>query len=265
VIEPTAIQVYHAEIENWQRTFPPHFRATTPDTSHDVKNPWLVLHRHYLHTTTYLMLVAPTKPYLSRSSPRSAPEPEKHTRATGIDYALLLMTSLQEYFGCVFPHDARFHFVLFAIFDTATLMCSALLHAEDGVLPRRDELCSAVSSALEMLRRITDVAESTAASYSILSRLCARVLPPDSKVARKKVKVAEDTTVMGPSDGMESTPNTAVYELPQVTEIASALPVTAGGMEAWGWGFSDMFDADIAQLDMPWDWPSLDLDFSGSP
>jgi hypothetical protein len=55
VAEPDDVQEYQAMLEEWMDNLPPAYSFVNPDTSKDDAHPWIVLHRHYLHTISLLV------------------------------------------------------------------------------------------------------------------------------------------------------------------------------------------------------------------
>lgn len=175
VVDPKDVQEYQGIIEAWIKDFPPPFNVHNPDKSLDASCPWIVLHRHYLRTMAFSMLLDPIRAFLARPFTIRSSEAELQIRSDGIDYCLELMVSLRGFFDHVYPRDAKFHFVLFCIFDTSTVLCSAVLHDEHHTLPRRDDVFKAIDEAHAMLQRLRMVTKSARTSYGILTRIVQRL------------------------------------------------------------------------------------------
>ncbi|KAF4978979.1 hypothetical protein FZEAL_4734 [Fusarium zealandicum] len=198
VVAPADVQEYQGMIEAWIKDFPPPFDAHNPDKSLDASCPWIVRHRHYIRTMAFSMLLDPIRSFLARPFTIRSSHAELQIRRDGIDYCLELMVSLREFFNHVYPRDARFHFILFCIFDTSTVLSSAVLHDEHHTLPRRDDVFKAIDEAHAMLQRLRMVTKSAKISYGILTRIVQRlprtVMTPrvtkDSPLA-KKARVIE--------------------------------------------------------------------------
>ncbi|PHH83857.1 hypothetical protein CDD83_2909 [Cordyceps sp. RAO-2017] len=180
VVSPNDVREYQNTVETWMSTFPPTYDFDSPDESADVQRPWIVLHRHYLRTMAYSMLLDPIRAYLAKPMTAESSPVELRIRDDGIDYCLRLMGFLYGFFDHVYPRDAKFHFVLFCIFDTAAVLCSALMHDGDGTIPRRDDILGAVDGALAMLKRLNNATKTAKTSYEILLRVSQRVMRPAS-------------------------------------------------------------------------------------
>lgn len=174
VVRPCDIREYQATVEAWMASLPASLALDKADESADVQRPWIVSHRHHTRTTSLSMLIEPFRAYLARPMTASSPD-QLAIRRDGIDYSLRLMDALYAFFNHVYPGDARFHRVLFCIFDTAAVLCSALMHEEDCSAPRRDEAVEAVDGAVAMLRSLSNATQRAKTSYDILLRVSQRV------------------------------------------------------------------------------------------
>ncbi|KAM6531773.1 hypothetical protein FSOLCH5_001225 [Fusarium solani] len=232
VVSPADVQEYQRMIEAWIEDFPAPFQAHNPDTSLDASCPWIVLHRHYLRTMAFSMLLDPIRVFLARPFTIRSSEAELQIRSGGINYCLELMVSLRGFFDHVYPRDAKFHFVLFCIFDTATVLCSAVLHDQYHTIPRRDDVFKAIDEAHDMLQRLRTVTKSAKTSFGILNRIVQRlprtvVTPkmvtgsPSSKKARIGEAAASPQTVSHECVSASFAPQ------PTTTMATSMTPATA--------------------------------------
>ncbi|RBA09079.1 hypothetical protein FPRO05_07359 [Fusarium proliferatum] len=197
VVESADIQEYQKMLEDWMEKFPPTFDLNNPDYSQDVLWPWIPLHRHYIHTMGYSMILDPFRVRLATFiDTKTASEAEVQLRSDGIDYALKLMTTLRGFFNHVWPRDAKFHFVIFSIFDTAALYSSILVHDKDGSAPRRQEILDSFDMALDMIKHLKTVAPNFQLYYKILRRLRLKVrgrasmIPEVTEPPRKCLKTS---------------------------------------------------------------------------
>lgn len=186
VVAPADVQEYQGIIQAWMKTFPQAYDLEDPDKSNDVQRPWIVLHRHYLHTMSFSMLLDPIRAYLARPMTTESQPDDLKIRSDGIDCSLKLMGALYGFFDHVYPRDAKFHFVLFCIFDTAAVLCSALMHDGDASIPQRDDILGAIDGAVNMLRRLNTVTKTAKTSYEILLRVSQRVTPTASLASTSK-------------------------------------------------------------------------------
>ncbi|OAA73606.1 Fungal specific transcription factor [Cordyceps fumosorosea ARSEF 2679] len=178
VTSPAQIDQYTGVILTWMNKFPQVYNLDNPDTSIDSKQTWVTLHRHYLHTMAYSMLLDPLRAYMARRMTANSHRDDLRIRDDGIAYTLKLMSALSRFFEFLYPKDARFHWALFSIFDTAAVLCSVILHDEDCYISSRQEILIAIESARSMLERLATETRTAKTSYEILSKLAKRIENP---------------------------------------------------------------------------------------
>ncbi|KAH8890715.1 hypothetical protein GQ53DRAFT_688461 [Thozetella sp. PMI_491] len=268
ITSPSDVQEFQFDVEAWVMTLPPRFSFPSPDKSQDEAFPWLVLHRHYLYTVTYSLLLGPMRRFLSESQPQSSHSgKEQEIRAAAVNYALLLIDALKTFFDHVYPEDTRYHAVLFSTFDTGTVLCSALLHDTSFRLPRRAAVLAAISVSLNMLRELHETSSFASASYRILSLLAEKVSPSlvrGSDIIQKKARTHEDVSSTPLTVSPDEQPCQAnAYMASEITHDLSdwlAFDTAENFNDATITpGISEIFDIELDNLNMPWDWPSLDL------
>jgi hypothetical protein len=160
-----------AECEKFIEELPPIFRFSNPDTSFDETHPFFVFQRCQLHCVIFVTMLNIFKPYLTRERRDKMTEQDDEFRKKGIDVALRLLQVARKLFDHEFPINAKFHMVVFAIFDTATLLCSAIIHDHEHLLPRREEVFDAIESSLDMLHQLSGTTKLGATSYNFLFKL----------------------------------------------------------------------------------------------
>ena len=191
------IKDYTDILETWMEEFPPEFHFENPDTSHEAEYPWIALHRHYLHTTALSMSLGPLRSFMVKEITQTeTPTIEVNFRSDGVHYALGLMGAVHRFFEYVWTRDSTFHFVPFCIFDTAALLCSAIMHDKDGTIPRRQEILSAIELALDSLKRLSTATNTAKTPFVILRRLAAKGIPQiqldgSPSASRKRAKFGE--------------------------------------------------------------------------
>lgn len=227
------VQEYQRIIEAWMRALPPTYGFDDADKSADVQRPWIVLHRHYLHTMSYSMLLDPIRAYLAKYMSTASPPRELAIRSDGVDYSLKLMGALYGFFDHVYPRDAKFHFVLFCIFDTAAVLCSALMHDEDGSIPRHGEILGAIDGAVAMLKRLNTVTKTAKTSYDVLLRVSQRVtrMPPRAPEHGRR-RFVPAPTPPGPAD-LYSDPGSAMASYAYTSLPAPHLAILTPSAPAW--------------------------------
>jgi hypothetical protein len=279
VNDMSASQIFaiESECEKFMEELPPIFGVHNPDTSFDEQHPHFVFQRHQLHCVLFVTRLDTLKPFLTRDRHDKITEQDDEFRKMGVDIALQLLKVSRNLFDHEFPINAKFHMVVFSIFDTATVLCSAIIHDRDNILPHREQVMEGIESSLSMLHQLNSTTKIGAASYNFLLRLV-QATPELQRFcpARKRQRQDQPATY-------QSSPPAAVH-LPS-SEITAPEP-TLGAIS----GFTDpppppittsddlSFDldhflannpfgnlGDSSTLDMGgieqiWDWETLQLD-----
>jgi hypothetical protein len=165
------ILTIEAELDKFIDELPPVFRLKDPDTSLDAEHPYFVFQRHQLHTVVYVTKLDFLKPFLTRARDDKKTDRDDEFRRMGIDLALDVLEVARRLFDHEFPINAKFHMVVFSIFDTSTILCSAIIHDRERCLPRRDEVTNAVDGSLDMLHQLSLTTKLGASSYAFLYKL----------------------------------------------------------------------------------------------
>jgi len=122
----------------------------------------------------------PLKPYITKRVNGITPEIDQAFQSIGVDCCLKLVEASQRIFDLIFPISAKFHLVIFCVFDTAAILCSALIHDKARSLPQRHQVVQAIETALTMLEQSGLITKIGAMSYKIISTLVA-ALPLSSQ------------------------------------------------------------------------------------
>jgi hypothetical protein len=258
---------------------PPIFRIDNPDTSLDEQHPYFVFQRLQMHTIIYVTMLDYLKPFLTRDRHDRKTDLDDEFRKTGVDIALRLLQVSQKLFDHEYPINAKFHMVVFSIFDTATILCSAMVHDRDHVIPRRDEIIEAISHSLQMLHQLEQSTKLGAASYNFLSKLVQATPelspePPSRKRQRREGSSPASITNSDPppletrkssalSSVSSSEPNVPPAT-PFVDPIAAA-PMTddvSFDLEQFlaQNPFGSTATLDMGGMEQVWDWGDLNLE-----
>lgn len=262
----TADQVFsiEAECETFIEELPPVFRFASPDISLDEQHPYYVPQRRQLHVIIYMTMFDFLKPYLTRSPKNPKSSHDTDFRNMGIDLSLKLLKVARLLFDHEFPINARFHLVVFSVFDTATILCSAIIHDTDNVLPHREQVMDAIESALDMLYQLS-LTRIGATSYTFLSKLIG-ASPVLSRwfFNRKRPRIDKPTT---DSHKVETSQPGFATPAPQTTstEMEPTLDIANDGIsfdmdQFLAVPFGETPQLDIGGLEEIWDWDTLNLD-----
>lgn len=166
------------EVENWMETFPSCLRDVRPDRRWDEKHPYIPFMRCQLNVVAYSFLLGPLKPYLiGAADPKvKGTKLETELRVKGVDACLDLIAGAERFYRLIFPASVKYFFILFFIFDGATVLCSAIAHDEEHTLPKRDRIVLALKNSLELLEGVSHLSKTAVISLAVLKKLTA-ILP----------------------------------------------------------------------------------------
>lgn len=242
-----------AEIENWMNTFPPVYSFHRPDISRDREFPWIKMQREYLHAMSFMFLLDPLKPCLTKTKRSKA---ENDFRPKAVDTCLRMLETAKRLFDMMFNDSSRAYIVTCAAFDPACLLTSAVMHDRDKTLPHREKVIDGIHLAMDILSQIGTKAKTGAISFGILSRLVASIPEyaqesPSSK--KQKFTSSSQGSSTSPSVKLPSTP---AHSTPAQTayQPEPSFPTV-----------SDFENADFDGLEHIWDWQSLNLNVLGDP
>ncbi|PNY20651.1 Uncharacterized protein TCAP_07335 [Tolypocladium capitatum] len=201
IINPSQVREYQALIEDWVRQFPRVYDFDNPDTSKDSEYPWVFPHRYYVYTMACLLILNPIRHYMVKSYNWESPQEELSIRAVGVYYSLKLMKTLRSWVDKIYSRDGRLHFIIFSIFDTAAILCTAIIKDHEHTLTEQDKIMDSITDAVAMLAQLNTISKTSKTSYDLLERLVRR-LPqpaiPRRDLQRKKAKVSELPTMPAP-------------------------------------------------------------------
>ncbi|EUC26758.1 hypothetical protein COCCADRAFT_31537 [Bipolaris zeicola 26-R-13] len=159
------------ECQKFIDELPAIFRVKNPDISFDEAHPYFIFQRHQLHCVIFLTMLDFFKTYLTREREDKLSDQDDKFRKKGIEIALHLLEVVRKLLDHEFPMNAKFHMVVFCIFDTATLLCSAIIHDREHMLPHRDKVIEVIDSSLDRLYQLSLSTKLGATSYNFLFKL----------------------------------------------------------------------------------------------
>lgn len=265
-----------SECEKFIKELPAIFRVKDPDTSLDEQYPYFVFQRHQLHCVIFVTMLDYLKPYLTRDRRDKLTEKDDEFRKMGVDIALRLLRVARNLFDHEFPINAKFHMVVFSIFDTATILCSAIVHDRDNVLPHREEVLNMIESSLDMLHQLSLTTKLGASSYNFLYKLV-KASPELSRRSPLKKRHKQETPLISTSSLSTSVisppPVTATVGLshnPTITMVETLPSMTTPDDISFDldyflsnnpFGELDNSAAlDMGGMEQIWDWENLHLD-----
>ncbi|KND94875.1 hypothetical protein TOPH_00114 [Tolypocladium ophioglossoides CBS 100239] len=205
IINPTQVREYQAVIEDWVRQFPRVYDFDNPDTSKDSQYPWVFPHRYYVYAMACLLILNPMRHYMVKPYTWESPQEELSIRAVGVYYSLKLMKTLRSWVDKIYSRDGRLHFIIFSIFDTAAILCTAIIKDHEHTLTGQDEIMESIIDAVAMLAQLNAISKTSKTSYDLLERLVRR-LPqpaiPRRDLQRKKAKASRVSTMPVPESAV---------------------------------------------------------------
>jgi hypothetical protein len=268
------IRAVEAECERFIAELPPIFSITDPDLSHEQDHPYLAFQRYQLHAVIYMVRVHLYKPYLAGARDDKAVHTEQF-RQNGITHCLELLKLAGRLFDHEFPNNAKFHLVVFCLFDTATLLCSAMMHANKD-LHRRSEVMDALNYTLSMLYQLSKTTKIGASSYHFLAGLIqaipesSRLTPSSSKRQKTISDLDSSPENLSPENFQAFAPTLLPVEANPISDLSAlgSIPLEQQAKD-FPFDFTQFSEFDFSsaplQLDMGgleyiWDWEHLHLD-----
>lgn len=271
VLSLTQAMAVQQETEKWFKSFPPAYSISNPDTRWDETHRFIKLQRFQLHIIGYMMILMPLKQCLTKYIDPISSSIEKGLQTTAVENALKLLEACKDLLRHILPLNAKFHFAPFLMFDTTAMLCSAIVHDKNKILPQRDRILEAIPKTLAELGRLSERAKTGMICYTALRKLVA-CLP----LVPKEALAFTDST---PESSIEAPPT-----LSDIPGIPHPLPGTAATLSPGnifhdgllaptsldflpsdpmgGYnGFTDLSQIDLGELSQIWDWGSLDIDF----
>ncbi|GAB1310043.1 Fungal-specific transcription factor domain-containing protein [Madurella fahalii] len=232
-------------VYKWFEKLPVEYALKDPDTRWDREFDWVVFQRRYLHLIGYMSLFSALRPFIARDSGKPMTDLEMSLRAAGVQAALDLMDVSWYFFETLVSAGAKFHYAIFCIFDTSTVMCSAFVHDEARNLPQRERVLEAIRKGVRMLEELYSESKTTAALYHILKGLIAKLpLSAKEQVVIGMAKRARPNRISLPTrqgavEGPSSSPTTTSsgqYESEQTLFFNTGNSDTSGTTYSSGTG-----------------------------
>lgn len=162
-------------LERWMSTFPAALRDHRPDTRWDAQYPNVPFMRCQINVIAYCYLLAPLKPYLLGNADSKIMNTQLGTdlQLKGVDTCLDLMRASEKFYELIFPQSIKYFFIIFFMFDAATVMCSAIVHDLERTLPKRNQCLRSLRTAQELMDGVTHLSETANISARLLRKLTA--------------------------------------------------------------------------------------------
>ncbi|KAL4886468.1 fungal-specific transcription factor domain-containing protein [Aspergillus karnatakaensis] len=270
VTSPTQALTIQQETEKWFESFPPVYSISKPDTRWDDTHSFVKLQRFQLTTIGYMMMLMPLKQCLTKHFDPGSSSIEKGLQVTAVENALRLLRASDDLLKHILPVNAKFHFAPFLMFDTAALLCSAIVHDTNKTIPQREQILEAISQTLTGLSRLSGRAKTGLICYRALKKLVV-CLPLQSREAAS-ANLAIPQSSVGAPPSLRPSEHLAYPEyvslpsemLGNEFSFPTSLDLLAPDPMNGYTSLSDLPQFDMGELSQIWDWESLDMDFTNN-
>lgn len=173
------------ELEKWMGKFPAALRDHRPDIRWDQKYPYIPFMRCQLNVVAYSYLLAPLKPYLLSTADPDLMNTQlaANLRTKAVNMCLDLIRISEQFYELIYPASIKYFFIIFFLFDAATVLCSAIVHDVDRTLPKRTQCIRNLRTVQELTDAVAHRSESARLSAMLLRKL-ATTLPLDQAEAQ---------------------------------------------------------------------------------
>lgn len=195
IISTAEVQEYKEIILAWVRRYPKIYDFYEPDMTRDSVHPWIFPHRFYLYTMACLLILNPIRHYMVKSYTKDSPPDELQCRADGLFFSLILIKTQRKWVDKINGRDGRLHFIIFSIFDTAAILCTALVKDHANTIENKQDVLYAIAESTAMLKALINISETAKMSHDILYRLTKKLKKPSVSAggidnSRKRTKLA---------------------------------------------------------------------------
>ncbi|KAL4754989.1 hypothetical protein BDW72DRAFT_200365 [Aspergillus terricola var. indicus] len=267
VLSPTQAMTVQEEAGKWFESFPAAYSLSSPDTRWDETHHFVKLQRFQLHVIGLMVMLMPLKQTLTKHISTESPSIEKGLQITAVEIALKLLKSCDDLLKHILPLNAKFHFAPFLMFDTAALLCSAVIHDRVGALPQRGRILEVISETLVHLGKLSERAKTGMICYTALNKLVA-CLPQGSIVAAP----ANSTAPQSSLNVFQTLPDTlSLQPLEYATSTASEKEAYSQGLDRMPLDFlssgptdertalTNLYQVDLGELGDIWHWENLEI------
>ncbi|KAL5002656.1 hypothetical protein BDV10DRAFT_105388 [Aspergillus recurvatus] len=254
------------ETEKWFKSFPAAYSISRPDTRWDETHHFVKLQRFQLHVVGHMVMLMPLKQILTEHIDTESPSIEKSLQTIAVEIALKLLKSCDDLLRHILPLNAKFHFAPFLMFDTAALLCSAVMHDRGGTLPQRERILETISRTLVELGKLSERAKTGMICYTALKKLVA-CLPLGSigiasadSMSQSSIDVFQtlsDVPSIKPLAYVAST--MSAEETYDRTLDLTSLHFPSSNPTEEHTAFANLSQVDLGELGDIWDWGDIDI------
>jgi hypothetical protein len=164
-------------VERWLSALPPVYRLPDADTRYDHTHKYLILQRLQTVVMGYSSIVSVLKTFITQTY-KPEPKLDEHVlremQTTAVETCIKLMDIAQQLADLYIPDYNKYFLIVFTPFDTAALLCSAVIHDTKHILPFRNEILQTIAKGLALIRRLTKVTKTGAVAESVIVSLVSK-------------------------------------------------------------------------------------------
>lgn len=219
IISTQEVQEYKDIILAWVRRYPKIYDFYDPDMSRDSVHPWIFPHRFYLYTMACLLILNPIRHYMVKSYTKDSPADELQCRGDGLFFSLILLKTQRKWVDKINGRDGRLHFIIFSIFDTAAILCTALVKDSANTIENKEDILHAIAESTAMLKALINISETAKMSHDILYRLTKKLKKPS--MSKESGDASRKRTKLAPVPPSQSTSSATASVSPRNTPLRS--------------------------------------------
>lgn len=249
-------------VDEWHESLPPVFRRDNPDTSFDSRYQYLTWQRLLLHGTMAMVEQTPVKPYLTGAVVASSTKTQEYFRNFGIERCLTSLRTAIAAYGHMKDLDPKHFYINYVIFDTLTIMCSAIIHDHKHKnLPHRQAVLEGIEFGMGPLKEIAQCSGPGMTTYTFVTKLarCMSLTPEEqarwpfqNKAKRMKYESSTVSAIgVSPDEGEDSSFNGG---------SASGGSDSSPDKEVQIPSLQDFQDTDFGGIEELWDWTALNIE-----
>ncbi|VUC26794.1 unnamed protein product [Clonostachys rosea] len=184
-------------VQQWMSSLPDAFNLQRRDMKNEVHPPEAMFRSFRMQSMGYMALLGLLRPclinqlhdesYISLQAELQMKAVEIISLA--VDTAITLMSICRDFFAFCYPDQAKYFLVSFCPFDTASILCCALINDKSRkVISRRLDIVAAIGCAQYILGKLQKITKMGEATWSVLSKLVSQL-----DLSEEEKQVMEET------------------------------------------------------------------------
>ncbi|KAL4816379.1 fungal-specific transcription factor domain-containing protein [Aspergillus spinulosporus] len=267
VLSPTQAMTVQEEAKKWFESLPVAYSLSSPDTRWDETHHFVRLQRFQLHVIGFMVMLMPLKQTLTTYISTESPSIEKSLQITAVEIALKLLKSCDDLLKHILPLNAKFHFAPFLMFDTAALLCSAVMHDRGGTLPQRSRILEVISETVIHLGKLSERAKTGMICYTALNKLVACL--PQGSIGTTSASSTAPQSSLNVHQTLSDTPSSQPLEyatptMPAKESCSQGLDLTSldflsSDPTDGNTALTNLYQVDLGELGDIWNWENLEI------